>query len=517
MKPEISLVRYKKDLRVQDHEPLFEAIQQWNPVIAIYCFEPCITNHPTYSGFHDQIVKESLIDLTIWLESYNIPLLIFDWSVEKILQIFNKYFTISLYSHQEIWHWVSYQRDINLTKRCSEHTVQWNEYQTNGIIRKLRNRDLRDGLWKKQILKTQIILPKQYTQNQIPLPDKIRKYLVKIDSKKTYPAIQPGWETIAHNYLQSFLDQRYKQYLYDVWKPTASRTSCSRLSVALAYGNLSIRQVYQASQSLKSKLTIKKSEYQLWSPEHTTYKSLIRHLNSFISRLHRHDHFIQKFETEVEYETRNIHPYYDQIRTTPNEERLSRFEAWMTWFPLVDAAIRCVRVTWRLNFRLRATLTSFICNTCLQHRKRPAVFLSQYWSDYEPWIHYPQFQMQAWTTWINQYRIYNPTKQMLEKDPSGEFVDIRCPELKHIPMPYKAEPWKLNEWLFQWWFGVKLWADYPLPLFDLEEQNKTARKVLWDLKKQPWFREIANSIYLKHGSRMKQRRRWKSIKKIKSQ
>jgi len=56
--------------------------------------------------------------------------------------------------------------------------------------------------------------------------------------------------------------------------------------------------------------------------------------------------------------------------------------------------------------------------------------------------------MQAGTTGINQYRIYNPTKQALEKDHDGVFMDTRLPELRNIPMPLKAEPRKLNDGLF---------------------------------------------------------------------
>lgn len=80
----------------------------------------------------------------------------------------------------------------------------------------------------------------------------------------------------------------------------------------------------------------------------------------------------------------------------------------------------------------------------MQHWKEPALHLAKLFLDYEPGIHYPQFQMQAGTTGINQYRIYNPTKQALEKDDKGLFIDMRIPELRQVPMPLKAEPRKMS-------------------------------------------------------------------------
>ena len=44
--------------------------------------------------------------------------------------------------------------------------------------------------------------------------------------------------------------------------------------------------------------------------------------------------------------------------------------------------------------------------------------------DYEPGIHYPQFQMQAGTTGINATRIYSPAKQA-EDHAGGDYEFIR--------------------------------------------------------------------------------------------
>lgn len=77
-------------------------------------------------------------------------------------------------------------------------------------------------------------------------------------------------------------------------------------------------------------------------------------------------------------------------------------------------------------------LTSFICNTCMQPWQVVARYLARVFVDYEPGIHYSQFQMQSGTTGINTIRIYNPLKQMKDKDEDLKFIRSWLPELHDL-------------------------------------------------------------------------------------
>ena len=58
---------------------------------------------------------------------------------------------------------------------------------------------------------------------------------------------QQGGPLHAREVLQSFFTQRGKGYQKGISSPSLSRTHCSRLSPYLAWGNISLRQVYQTA------------------------------------------------------------------------------------------------------------------------------------------------------------------------------------------------------------------------------------------------------------------------------
>ena len=203
---------------------------------------------------------------------------------------------------------------------------------------------------------------------------------------------------------------------------------------------------------------------------------------AFLTRLHWHCHFIQKFETDCTYATACINKAYEGLNYPKNEAFLEAWKTGNTGFPLVDANMRCVQQTGWINFRMRALVVSFLCHHLIQDWKDGVAHLAQQFLDFEPGIHFPQFQMQAGTTGVNTIRVYNPIHNSYKHDPDAVFIKQWIPELAELPLSFIHEPWKMTE-MDMSIYDFKLGQDYPYPIIDPKDSRKEERKFLWEIRK----------------------------------
>ena len=479
-----ALVWFKRDLRWQDHSALAKASLN-GPVRCIYVIEPELWLQPDAALQHFEFVRESLQILDAHFRSLGGCIEIHHGELPDVLsRIWQDAPFAGLYSHEETGNGFTYARDLKVSSWCKLHGVDWHEFPQFGVVRRLKNRNLWQSAWERHMASP--------IENTVALrfwgkpAERAFSMLVPSHLKHDPPMRQIGGRVSALKTLHSFLNARSIGYRGGISSPLTAPDACSRLSVYLTYGCISMREVVQETRAHIAELPQQASRHRAG-------------LTAFTSRLYWHCHFIQKLESEPEIEWRNMHQGYDDLRE--HDFNLEYFEALKdarTGWPMVDACVNMLRETGWLNFRMRAMLVSVAAYPLWLHWRPVGEWLATQFLDYEPGIHWSQLQMQSGTTGINTTRVYNPIKQAQDHDPYGKFVRRWLPHMRHVPDIWLFEPWLMPE---QQKNKLALSGHIVEPLVDLASSTRESKQRLYVRRKEPEIIKGKKAVIDKHASR----------------
>jgi deoxyribodipyrimidine photo-lyase len=479
----------KRDFRLYDNAALCRALAECQRVMPVYVFEPLVFEGPDWGQPHAQAIHDGVTSLRKNLQHHGSDLVV---RRGPILTIFDELYRAApfthLYAHEETGLAHTYARDKAVQQWCRDRGVAFVEVPTNGVIRGLKDRDHWQSLFA-----THMNLPLR------PIPKAELKARADVSGFDVLPGRIPSLKTLgyisnnqlravsekqAHDTLQDFLRVRAHAYSGGISSMNTAPTACSRLSVHLAWGTISLATVLRATRAKASAVTRQPDE---------SAARVKKSLRKFESRLYWHSHFVQKFEDEVEMEQRPVNAVFatglPYVTGAEHDARLVAWRTGQTGFPAIDAAMRCYAATGWLTFRSRAMITSFATHALRLPWQTIVYELAQLMHDYVPGIHVAQVQMQAGVTGTNTIRVYSPQKQLEDQDPDCVFVKTWVPELAGVSAAairqHHTEPV----------------AGYCAPIIDFAAETKIMKDALYAKKKSSSGRHHAKRVYQKHGSR----------------
>ena len=433
-----NIVWHRNDLRAYDNR----AVSESKEAFPVYIFDPEWLNHDLVSDQRIEFVLESLKDLNRQYTDLGTHLTLLHGDPEERLEDLSKNYDIF------------FNRDANQFKQAREKRLRKNyrgfsqSATTNNIKRKNWNSKISEyfssaSYSPKDNLSTPSI------ESEVTLEEIKKRYDVHSEKEK----FGRGGRKEALNRLSSFRD-KIEDYSSSISSPIRAEASTSHLSPYIRYGCISVREVYQEIDKCKSS----------------------RSKKMFLDRIVWQKHFQRKIEANPKLFEEAINPVYRGLNEDNYEKE--QVEAWKngkTGYPLVDASMRALVETGWLNFRMRAMCASFFSYILKQWWKTGADFFYKHLIDADVAINYYQWQMQSGLIGVHANRIYNPTKQVKENDPDGEFIRKYVPELRPVPDKFIAEPWNMPEKV-QEKCGVEINRNYPEPVVNYDREARKARE-----------------------------------------
>lgn len=465
------LIWYRTDLRLHDHQPLHQALQQQAIVIPVYCFDPRQFGQTEFGfaktgPFRAQFLQESIIALRQSLQAIGSNLIVRCGLPEQVIPELAQMLQVSA---------VHYHQEVTSEEIAVETALQkalkplgiplksfWGHtlYHPDDLPFDLHHIPEVFTTFRKQV-------EKQSTVNPIfPAPQRLQSLPEEIEAGPlpaltafglATPSADPravlpfrGGEVAGQERLDQYF---WKQDQLRTYKETRNgmlgADYSSKFSPWLAAGCLSPRYIYQQILQYEDQRVQNDSTYWL------KFELLWRDYFRLICAKHGNKIF---------------HPSGLQRLAIAWKQDWQRFEQWQqgrTGYPLVDANMQELAATGFMSNRGRQNVASFLTKNLGIDWRMGAEWFESMLIDYDVCSNWGNWNYSAGVgNDARGFRFFNISKQAKDYDPHGHYVKHWLPELAALPANKVHEPWKLST-AEQKQYGVRLGIDYPHPIVDL--------------------------------------------------
>ena len=433
-----NVVWFRRDLRLSDNEIVSVAAANGAPTIFMFSLDPWFFKQTDIGEHRARFLVESLLNLAANLKKLGAELILLEGDSETTVitlleTLRSRGYSPMLLKNRDRMGYKGVRRESSVDSYCAAQGIQVH----TGLAYFLLQDSAQSSNWIEPYYRyqeqPQWKIPNSFTRDELLM--EVAKSLPNIPSDTLFAWVEShmgpitraglfvGGEIEAQRQLTSFLRSRYKGYHWKLSRPyLAQHGATSQLSPHIAFGTISTRQINASAYAMKQRLK-------------TDAPNEVKTMASFLSRLRWRDSFTQRYALHPEIKWQNAYPEFDeQYNDKPLEPLYAeRFEHWKngtTGFPLLDASMRALNENGWMNFRMRAqaaTMLTIIFGVSWHHG---AEYFMKKLVDGDVAINHWQWQMQAGVTnpLSETFRIYNPTTNLAQRDPTLQYVHEWLPE-----------------------------------------------------------------------------------------
>ncbi len=469
-----TLIWFRNDLRLHDHEALTAAIGKSAEIVPYYCFDvrqwkDTIYGFPKTGAFRTRFLIDSVQNLAHQIESVGGKLVVQTGIPEELIpRLVAQLHIDAVYTHKEVTDEeikVEEALEHQLWKYRVPLTYFWGHtlYHLEDLPFPTRNLPAVFTDFRKQVERYVNVRPAFPVPARIRVPSELPPTVIPsitgfglakpiADERAAFSFTGGETEGLArlHDYIwEGNLLKSYRETRNELIGADYS----SKLAPWLALGCLSPRHVYTEVKKYEQQRVKNESTYWL------VFELLWRDYFRFIAR--KHGNALFKSGGIRELPAREaIHPGYDN-------EVSERWRNGTTGIPFIDASMTELLCTGYLSGRGRQNVASFLVKELRVDWRAGAAWFESQLVDYDPCSNYGNWNYVAGIgNDPREDRHFNVIRQAQQYDPKGEYVKLWMPVLaklsaSHVHTPYLLSTRELDS------CGVQLGRNYPEPLTEL--------------------------------------------------
>lgn len=462
---DLSLVWLRRDLRLDDHAALFQALKTSRQVILAFIFDTDILDElPNREDRRVEFIHDSVGSMKAELEAMGSTLHVLHGSSRRLIPELARNMRVQAVFCNRDYEPAARQRDREVEDRLKMDGIAFRAFKDQVIFEL-------DEVLTQTGKPYGVFTPyKNAWLNKLdafylkPYPVQSRMDRIAMQPPASMPSLEGmGFERTNLRQLGIRAGSQGARLLFEDFLGRINRYRDTRdfpavkgpsyLSVHLRFGTISIRELAATAHGLGG------AGAETWLSEliwREFYQQLLWHYPKLA-------------------QGKSYKPEFDAI-AWPNPP--GHFEAWCearTGYPIVDAAMRQINQTGYMHNRLRMISASFLVKDLLVDWRLGEQYFADKLLDFElasnsggwQWSASVGCDAQPW------FRIFNPTTQSGKFDPEGKFIRRYLPELKKVPDQYLHDPSAMPQSM-QKQTGFRLGRDYPAPIVAHKIQREKA-------------------------------------------